>query len=305
MVIWPALVSMALPYDKIRVVIHDRVITQNEIEIRTFESIKGLRDKPDSKEKQQQIHDQVLNQLIDETLLDLYGDELSIRISSEQLDNAIEELKKQRKLSQYDFESLLEQQQITLQQFKINYRQSLRQKQLLGREVHSKIQVDLKQLESEYQKNQDGIREIKASHILLRLNKNASAAEEKKVLDKIQLIKSELAKGKSFSTMADLYSEDPSAKTNHGNLGFFQKSNMVKEFSEVAFSLPTGKISDPIRTAFGYHLISVTEERVLDAKPFDEVKNRLYQTAYQKQYLVKYNELITSLRKKYKIVNHP
>jgi parvulin-like peptidyl-prolyl isomerase len=294
--------AVALPYDKIRVTILNRAITQNEIKIRTDETLRSLKKKAVSKQELELLQKQILKQLIDENLLDLYGEELSISISPEQLDSSIEEFRTKRKLSQHNFEELLEQQNISLVQFKRDYVRNLRQKKLLAREVHSKIKIDLEKLEQEYSKNRKGIHEVHALHILLRLDKEGTPEQEKKVLEKIRSIKKELLQGKEFQELALQYSEDPSVKNNRGDLGFFQKSSMVKEFSAVAFKLSVGEISEPVKTVFGYHLIKVIGERDTEAKPFTQSKDKIYQQEYQKRYLKLYDELLSSLRKKYNVV---
>ena len=294
--------AVALPYDKIRITILNRAITQNEIKIRTDETLRSLKKKAVSKQELELLQKQILKQLIDENLLDLYGEELSISISPEQLESSIEEFRTKRKLSQHNFEELLEQQNISLIQFKRDYARNLRQKKLLAREVHSKIQIDLEKLEQEYSKNRKGIHEVHALHLLLRLDKERTPEQEAKVLEKIRSIRKELLQGKEFQELALKYSEDPSVKNNHGDLGFFQKSNMVKEFSAVAFKLPVGEISKPVKTVFGYHLIKVVGERDTEAKPFTQSKDKIYQQEYQKRYLKLYNELLSSLRKKYNVV---
>jgi peptidyl-prolyl cis-trans isomerase C len=90
--------------------------------------------------------------------------------------------------------------------------------------------------------------QVKASHILV-----SSADEAERILR-------EIGSGKSFEEMARKYSSCPSG-ANGGDLGFFSKGQMVKEFEDAAFSLPVGKVSAPVKTEFGYHLIKVTGKK--------------------------------------------
>lgn len=103
--------------------------------------------------------------------------------------------------------------------------------------------------------------EVNASHILISLAPDASAAKEKEVLDKIRKIKQEIIDGKGFEQAADEYSEDPSVESNHGNLGYFTAFMMVYPFENAAFETQPGQISEPVKSQFGYHLLKVNDIR--------------------------------------------
>ncbi len=105
------------------------------------------------------------------------------------------------------------------------------------------------------------LKEIKASHILVLVDENASEEDEHKALDKIKAIKARLDKGEDFGELAKQLSEDPSAKENKGELGYFSVFRMVYPFETAAYNTPKGAVSEPVRTRFGYHLIKVEDTR--------------------------------------------
>jgi parvulin-like peptidyl-prolyl isomerase len=90
--------------------------------------------------------------------------------------------------------------------------------------------------------------EVRTSHILVKDEKTANS------------LKAELDAGADFGKLARKHSLCPSGQ-KCGDLGFFGKGQMVKEFEDAAFSLPIGVVSKPVRTEFGYHLIVVTAKR--------------------------------------------
>jgi peptidyl-prolyl cis-trans isomerase C len=107
-----------------------------------------------------------------------------------------------------------------------------------------------------------GEQEVHARHILVETEDEAKAVAE------------ELKKGADFAELAKKKSKDPGA-SDGGDLGFFTKDQMVPEFSNVAFALEPGKISDPVKSQFGWHIIKVEEKRNRKAPEFEQVKGQI------------------------------
>jgi peptidyl-prolyl cis-trans isomerase C len=107
-----------------------------------------------------------------------------------------------------------------------------------------------------------GEQEVHARHILVATEDEAKA------------VKAELDKGADFAELAKKKSKDPGA-SDGGDLGFFTKDQMVPEFSAVAFALEPGKISDPVKSQFGWHIIKVEEKRNRKAPDFEQVKAQI------------------------------
>jgi peptidyl-prolyl cis-trans isomerase C len=139
-------------------------------------------------------------------------------------------------------------------------------------------------------------KEVHARHILIR----AAAGDEKaskEAEDKIKAIIVRLNKGEDFAKVANETTEDPSGKANGGDLGFFSKEQMVPEFSDTAFGLEKGKISGPVKTQFGWHVIKTEETRVKPQPKFEDVKPQIEQFVTRKAQA----EMVTKLRESAKI----
>ncbi|MDE1934824.1 peptidylprolyl isomerase [Bradyrhizobium sp.] len=121
----------------------------------------------------------------------------------------------------------------------------------------------MKKVYDEASKQIEGEQEVHARHILVETEDEAKAIE------------AELKKGADFATLAKAKSKDPGGASDGGDLGFFTKDQMVPEFSAVAFSLEPGKISDPVKTQFGWHIIKVEEKRNRKAPDFAQVKPQI------------------------------
>jgi len=104
--------------------------------------------------------------------------------------------------------------------------------------------------------------EVHARHILVDTEDEAKAIE------------AQLKAGADFATLAKEKSKDPGA-ADGGDLGYFTKEQMVPEFSEAAFKLDKGQISDPVHTQFGWHIIKVEDKRVRPTPTFDQVKGQI------------------------------
>lgn len=103
--------------------------------------------------------------------------------------------------------------------------------------------------------------EVRASHILVLVDEGASPADTLKAYQKVVAIKKRLDAGEDFVTVAKDASEDPSAKDNGGDLGYFSAFRMVYPFENAAYRTKVGQISKPFRTRFGYHIIKVVDKR--------------------------------------------
>ena len=106
--------------------------------------------------------------------------------------------------------------------------------------------------------------EVRASHILIKVDPSASPEDTLKAYKRIMAIRDKVVKGEDFAKLAkskDSGSEDPSAQTNGGDLGYFTAFQMVYPFENAAYNLKVGEVSMPVRTRFGYHILKVTDKR--------------------------------------------
>ena len=101
--------------------------------------------------------------------------------------------------------------------------------------------------------------EIRASHILLRVPESALPADTMEVYLRMNEIRQRALDGESFDDLASRYSEDPSARINLGDLGYFTAFQMVYPFETAAYATSVGRISEIVRTQFGYHILNVTD----------------------------------------------
>ncbi len=126
--------------------------------------------------------------------------------------------------------------------------------------------------------------EIKASHILLATKEEAEA------------VIAELAEGKDFAELAEEKSTDPTAQRNGGDLGYFGRGRMVKAFEDAAFALEPGKVSAPVESQFGWHVIRLDDRRRQKPPAFEEVRDQIGQAALQEKYIGRVEELKKTIK---------
>ena len=154
------------------------------------------------------------------------------------------------------------------------------------------IKVDDATLKSAYETKKLQYTELDASHILFQAKTEDEFAEAAK---KAQALRAKLEAGADFAKAATEVSEDPTAKTNRGRLGWFRTGTMVKSFEDATMALKPGEISQPVRTSFGIHLVKLEGRR---EKAFDEVKEELRAQMMKDRFATRAKNSLEQLRKR-------
>ena len=135
----------------------------------------------------------------------------------------------------------------------------------------------------------------RASHILITAAADADAATKAAAKEKAAGLLAELkAAPDKFADIAKKSSDDPGSAEQGGDLGFFSRDMMVKPFSDAAFAMKEGEISDLVQSEYGFHIIKVTGSKGSGEKPFDEVKPQIETLYRQQQGAKRYTELAES-----------
>jgi parvulin-like peptidyl-prolyl isomerase len=176
-------------------------------------------------------------------------------------------------------------------------RQRIISKNLVIMEVAAGIQITDKEVEEYFNQQNE---EVKARHILFSVTNKTSAEEETKIIEKAKTVLEKLRSGENFATIAREYSDDPS-RIDGGYLGYFTANKMVKEFSDKAFSMKVGEISDLVKTSYGYHIILVEDHRKRTLTP--EVRLEIHdQILLPQRQKMAFSKYVEKLKKEAKIV---
>ncbi len=137
--------------------------------------------------------------------------------------------------------------------------------------IRANITVPEQDVQRSYNQNIDQYstqEEVRASHILLNLEGKDEAAVRAQAEDLLKQVRA----GADFAALATRFSQDVASASRGGDLDFFGRGRMVPEFEAVAFTLEPGQVSDLVRTAYGFHIIKVTDKKAGDVQPLDSVR---------------------------------
>lgn len=249
-----------------------------------------------------EVRQNVLNGLINRELLYQESQKLGIKVSDSAITEHIAALKKKFS-SEAEFDKILEKMHLTEANLRSQYKMDLAIKELIAQKITPQVKVTEADIKGFYDSHPSYFKRpetVRASHILIKVSPDASAAVKAKAREKLEKIREQLKKGADFATLAKKYSQGPSA-ANGGDLGYFSRGQMVGPFAKAAFSLKKGQISQIVKTSFGYHLIKVTDIRPAKVVPLAQVKDKIKEYMTQEQTNDLLNQFSANLAKKAKI----
>lgn len=285
--------------DGIAAIVNDEVITTHDVDKETSAMAREAARKAGTTANRSQTRTTALNQLIDKKLAELKVKELDIKVSDEEVHQAIEDVKKQNNLTQEALESALKDQGLTFDQYKAQLREQIERLRLMGQEVRSKIQVGEKEVHDYYEANVKQYSEemFQARHIYFSINEKTPEADVKRIMATAMSVLQEARSGKDFGELAKKYSDDQLTAKEGGELGTFKKGEMLPVIEQTVDTMQPGEISNLVITPAGFHIIKLEKRFNKSLKSFDEVKGEIEELLYKKKSEEKFNQWIADLRK--------
>lgn len=204
---------------------------------------------------------QILDALIVEKIVEFEIEKNKIEISDEDIQAEIDNMKEYYG-GEEQFNMALAQAGLKEQDMKDDISKNIKLKKLV--DPYLKISEEDMKAYFEENKEQLGEREeVKASHILVESEEDANE------------VKAKLNDGGDFAELAKEYSTDPGSKELGGELGYFGRGQMLPEFEETAFNLEVGKISEPVQTDYGYHIIKLEDKKEANPATYEGSKEEI------------------------------
>lgn len=300
----PAYAAESQSADRKVAVVNGTVIKQAELDAETNQYLARLRSMGRSPNALElgQIKTQVLENLIARELLYQESQKKDIKVDQKQVDAQLTALKG-RFPGEAEFNTALARMNLTEADLRFQFERDLAIRELLEAQIGDKIAVSEKETKAYYDGNLENFKkpeQVRASHILIKVDPGADEKTKAEARTKIESVQAKLKKGGDFGALAKEYSEGPSGPKG-GDLGFFERGQMVKPFEDAAFTMKPGQVSDLVETRFGYHLIKVTDRTPEGTMSYEEVKDRLEQFMKQQKVQEAIAQYVETLKEKAKI----
>ncbi len=241
--------------------VDSRVVTADHFE-KAFESTLPP-DQTLTPEERDGLRRSFLVQTIDHELVLAEGERLSINVAPQEVEEAVAEYR--RDYPQGEFEELLTGRGISMQEWRADLEGQIKMEKIVAEAVYSEVEVSDEDVDDFFRENPgelDRPAQVRARQIVV-----GTEAEGERVLGLLR-------GGEPFENVARDYSLSPDAEQG-GDLGFFPRGEMPPEFDEVVFTLPVGRISDLVKSEYGYHIFLVEEHREARVVPLEDVREEI------------------------------
>lgn len=233
--------------------------------------------------------EKVLNQLIVNKMIEIDAEKQGIEVSEDEIN---EELDKYYSMygGEENFASFLEMSGFKLEDFKDDVKLSL----LLDQILEERIEISDEEMKEYFEENKEDFaqeEQVEASHILVEDKETAF-----EVINKLN-------NGADFAELAKEYSIDEKTKDKGGELGYFGKGEMVKEFEEEVFAMEVNTISKPVETQYGFHVIKKTDHKPYQEANFEDVKEEVRQAILEQKKDEEYQKWLQEKMEEFKVVN--
>jgi len=297
-----------VPANEIAVVVNGVPMTESEVNAEIKERLDkaGKQIPPNEvEENKKRIRPHVLEDMIVDRLLDEQVKKAGITVTDGDVNDRINEIAAQQRKSLDDYKSSLESQGQSFEQTREQVKKALVCEKLIGPvEVTDILAISFYTQNEEFFNAPERVR---ASHIFFKPDPDDPTRDRAKgkALIRAGLVQAKAKMGSDFAMLARKNSEDAATREKDGDLGFFAKGTMDKNFEITAFRMQPGQISDIIETDYGYHIIKVTDRKPAVSMSFEQAKPIIVRTLKRKIVERKSVEYIEKLKAEAKIVYPP
>jgi len=282
----PAMAADKTPSGEKVAVINGVAITQAHYdkELKVHLDRVSRQGKQISEEQITALKKDVLDGLIEREVLYQESQKAGIKVDEQKVTDQMAGIKK-RFPDEEEFKKALASMGLTEEEVRTQIQRGLAIRGLIDQKVANSIVVTDEETKAYYDANPQFFKQpeqVKASHILIKVETTADDATKAAARKKIEDIRKKLTDGGDFAELAKEYSEGPSAPKG-GDLGYFRRGQMVKAFDDTVFSMKINEVSGLVETRFGYHLIKVYDKKPEQTLAYADVKDKIAQRLKQEK----------------------
>lgn len=272
--------------DRIVAVVNEDIILLSELEERMEPFVQRVRQQGFDLDKERQmlfsVRNEMLNRLVDEKLTDQEIKRNDIQVDEAEIDSTIERIKTANTFTDEDLRRFLEQDQMTMEQYREKIREQVLRTRLVNYQVKSKIVITEEEIQAYYDDHPEifgGKRLYHLRNILMRVPDFASDAEKQALREEMQEIRSRIDAGESFADLARSYSQSPTAEDG-GDIGEFAKETLSPQIQAALDELAPGQATGVLDTDQGLQIFFVEAINRTEGKPLDSVREEIHQKLF-------------------------
>jgi len=281
--------------ERVAAVVNDIVVLDSEVAQRA--SALGQEDP----QKAGASARQVLDQLIDEELILGAAAEAKLEVNDDEVQKALDEVKRQNHLTDKQLEGALSQQGYTIREYKRDLKKQILRLRAVNVLVRPRVQVSDDDVKSRYERlsgQSSTVTEVHIRHVLLGLGDKPSADEMEAARRRAGEIVARVRAGEEFADIATTLSDDGTTKGSGGDLGWYKRGELPTEWEEILFAMEPNEVRGPVQGPRGLHVFQLLESKKESVRPYGEVKDQLKEQLFQDEMEKQTKVWLQELRKK-------
>ncbi len=289
--------------DRIIAVVNGEIIVLSELRQISQNYMKQMSEQYKVEAGDEQLREaerRILDQLIDEKLVNQEAERLTITISEREIDTAVKEMQNRNQLNDAQFLAVLADEGLTMPKYREQLKGQMKKVRVIDQEIKSRVQVSKAEIDAYYETHAADFNaepEVRIQQILLVVPPESGEKEINRIQAQAESIVSKIKGGEDFTSLVNLYSQDPSAKAG-GDMGVFKRGELLPAIDEYAFGMKPGEVSPVIRTEGGFHIVKVLARREPSALSDEERRAEVKDVLFSQKAEELFKEWIAKLRKK-------
>jgi parvulin-like peptidyl-prolyl isomerase len=252
----------------------------------------------DQEIKLRQARREVLEMLIEERLLQRVARRFEITVEDAEVEKTIERMKQQGKISDAQMKEELAAQGFSREGYRHFLKAQIRKARIIEAAIKPNVLMSEEKMREYYQNHTGQYRfpEVRVSQILVQVPAEPTSQDWEQAKKKVEGVMQRLKKGEAFEDVVSRYSDDTASASSGGDLGFFEKGEMIPQLEAVVFSMGVGNLSGVIQSSQGFHILKVTDRRAGSIAPFEEIKERVTEDYYRQEVARRYAKWLEDLK---------